>query len=131
MGPAIDKAAAKAPGVSQSVSAPINAAATAAAVAEKEKEPEKSNSSTVTVKVPEAKIGIVIGPKGSKIKLIQEKTGARIDTSGDVFTITGPPAGVREAEAAVKELVDKGYTALEYDDFQENFVACHPSYFPE
>jgi len=96
--------------------------------AEKEKE---SNRSTATVKVPEAKIGIVIGPKGSKIKLIQEKTGARIDTSGDVFTITGEPQGVAQAEVAVKELVEKGYTSLEYDDFAENFVAVHPSYFPE
>merc|ERR1719401_1375693 len=131
MGPAIDKAAAKAPGVSQSVSAPINAAATAAAVAEKEKEPEKTNSSTVTIKVPESKIGIVIGPKGAKIKLIQEKTGARIDTTGEMFTVTGPPEGVSEAETAINELIQKGYCTMEYEDFSEHFVACHPSYFPE
>mmetsp|Transcript_50103 Transcript_50103/g.156818 ORF Transcript_50103/g.156818 Transcript_50103/m.156818 type:complete len:526 (+) Transcript_50103:57-1634(+) len=106
------------------------AAAAAAAVAAAEKERE-SNTSTATVKVPDAKIGVVIGPKGSKIKLIQEKTGARIDTTGDVFTITGPPAGVSMAETAVKELVEKGYCAMEYDDFSENFVAVHPSYFPE
>jgi len=135
MGPIASAPAGAPAGVSQSVAAtPAQAAAVAAAAAaaaaqaEKEKE---SNSSTATVKVPEAKIGIVIGPKGSKIKLIQEKTGARIDTSGEIFTITGPPAGVREAEVAVRDLVDKGYTALEFDDFQENFVACHPSYFPE
>merc|ERR1719433_2162578 len=131
MGPAIDKTAAKAPGVSQSVSAPANAAATAAAVAEKEKEPEKTNQSVVTIKVPEAKIGIVIGPKGAKIKLIQEKTGARIDTTGEMFTVTGPPDAVGQAESAIKELIEKGYCALEYEDFSEHFVAVHPSYFPE
>merc|ERR1719433_666112 len=131
MGPANDKASAKAPGVSQSVSAPANAAATAAAVAEKEKEPEKTNQSVVTIKVPEERIGIVIGPKGAKIKLIQEKTGARIDTTGEMFTVSGTPEGVGEAETAINELIQKGYCAMEYEDFAENFVACHPSYFPE
>merc|ERR1719433_300614 len=131
MGPANDKASAKAPGVSQSVSAPANAAATAAAVAEKEKEPEKTNQSVVTIKVPEAKIGIVIGPKGAKIKLIQEKTGARIDTTGEMFTVSGTPEGVGEAETAINELIQKGYCTMEYEDFSEHFVACHPSYFPE
>eukprot|EP00418_Pyrodinium_bahamense_P089172 CAMPEP_0179042810 /NCGR_PEP_ID=MMETSP0796-20121207/16849_1 /TAXON_ID=73915 /ORGANISM="Pyrodinium bahamense, Strain pbaha01" /LENGTH=487 /DNA_ID=CAMNT_0020739187 /DNA_START=74 /DNA_END=1537 /DNA_ORIENTATION=- len=126
------KAAAKAaPAASQAVTAiPAMAAATAAAAAEKEKAPE-SNTSTATIKVPEAKIGIVIGPKGSKIKLIQEKTEARIDTSGDLFTITGPPQGVSKAETAIRELIEKGYTAMEYEDFSENFVAVHPSCFPD
>jgi len=130
MGPE-PKAGAKAPAVSQSVTAPVNAAATAAAVAEKEKEPTTSNTSSASVKVPESKIGIVIGPKGAKIKLLQEKTGARVDTSGEIFTVTGPPDAVAQAEIAIKELVEKGYCALEYEDFSEHFIAVHPSYFPE
>jgi len=130
MGGPEPKAGAKGPAVSQSVSAPINAAATAAAVAEKEKEPSAPSSSR-EIRVPEARIGIVIGPKGAKIKMLQEKTGAHIDTSGEVFTVTGPPDGVSQAEQAIKELIDKGYCALEYEDFSEHFVAVHPSYFPE
>eukprot|EP00931_Biecheleriopsis_adriatica_P113232 TRINITY_DN881_c0_g1_i10.p1 TRINITY_DN881_c0_g1~~TRINITY_DN881_c0_g1_i10.p1 ORF type:complete len:540 (+),score=203.77 TRINITY_DN881_c0_g1_i10:88-1707(+) len=96
--------------------------------AEKEKE---SNQSTATIKVPEKKIGIVIGPKGSKIKLIQEKTGAKIDTSGEVFTIIGEPQAVSLAEAAIRELVEKGYCSMAFENFKEEFVQVHPSCFPD
>merc|ERR1719436_1979611 len=60
------------------------------AAAELEKKEAEGGSSVATVKVPENKIGIVIGPKGTKIKMIQEKTGVtRIDTQGEIFTIMG------------------------------------------
>merc|ERR1719295_1201122 len=93
---------------------------------------ENKNFHTATIKVPEAKIGIVIGPKGSKIKLIQEKTGVtRIDTSGEVFTVMGEPTAVAAAEKAIKELIEKGYCAMAFDDFKEEQVAVHPSSFPD
>lgn len=115
--------------VSQSVTAgPVTAAAL---LAEKEKEPEVSVGSTSTIKVPEKKIGIVIGPKGKNIQLVQEKTGVKIDTSGEMFTITGKPDEVSKAEVAVKELIEKGYCSIQYDSFSEHFVAVHPSYFAE
>jgi len=103
-------------------------AAEAASNAEKEKE---SNQSTATIKVPEKKIGIVIGPKGSNIKLIQEKTGTRIDTSGEMFTIVGEPQAVTLAEATVRELVEKGYCSMAFEDFKEEFCQVHPSSFPD
>lgn len=87
-------------------------------------------TSTVSVTVPDNKIGIVIGPKGSKIQMIQEKTGAKIDTSGNIFTISGPPAGVTQAETAVKDLIAKGFTSLTFDDFGEDGVKVHPRAFP-
>jgi len=88
--------------------------------------------SVATIKVPEKKIGIVIGPKGARIKMIQEKTGVtRIDTSGEVFTITGEPKNVKEAETAIRELIEKGYMSMEFEDFSENFVKVHPSSFPD
>jgi len=109
--------------------AAARAAIEAQAAEEKQKE---SNQSTATIKVPEAKIGIVIGPKGSKIKLIQEKTGVtRIDTSGEVFTIMGEPAAVASAEKAIKELIEKGYCAMAFDNFKEEQVAVHPGCFPD
>lgn len=87
---------------------------------------------TLTVRVPEKMIGRVIGPKGATLKLIQEKTGVgRIDTIAEVFTITGPPKAVLLAEAAIKELAEKGYTTLQFDDFSQAFVQVHPSMFPE
>merc|ERR1719384_3053344 len=81
------------------------------------------------------KIGIVIGPKGEKIKMIQQKTGAtRIETSMDergCFTITGPAAAAAQAKIAIEELIDKGYTSLAYDDFNEIQIPVHPSRFPD
>jgi rRNA processing protein Krr1/Pno1 len=94
--------------------------------------PKPDNSTMVQIKVPDDKIGIVIGPKGAKIKMIQEKTGVtRIDTSGEVFTITGPAEAVGMAEQAVNDLIHKGYTALTFDDFSENFVMVMPNNFPD
>jgi len=125
-------AKAGAPAVDQSVAATAAAAALLGAKAEAEAKAAEGNATTVTINVPESKIGIVIGPKGAKIKMIQEKTGVtRIDTSGEVFTISGPPEAVAQAQTAIKELLDKGYTSLSFDNFSENFVAVHPSVFPD
>merc|ERR1712137_648518 len=88
-------------------------------------------SYSVSITVPEKRVGIVIGPKGATIKLIQDKTGVRIDTSGEEFTLTGSQDQVEEAEKAVRDLIDKGYTQLAYDDFQENYVMVYPQSFPE
>jgi len=114
--------------------AAAGAAAAAASGANKDKEePAAAPGSVATVKVPERKIGIVIGPKGARIKMIQEKCVGvtRIDTSGEIFTITGEPKAVAEAELAIKELIEKGYMSLEFEDFAENFVKVHPSSFPD
>lgn len=93
---------------------------------------ENKNFHTATIKVPENKIGIVIGPKGSKIKLIQEKTGVKnIDTNGEIFTIVGPQEAVEMAHMAIKELVEKGYCAMAFEDFKEEGVQMHPSSFPD
>merc|ERR1719510_1777123 len=109
--------------------------AVTAAVAEKENNQPAQPAvitHTATVKIPEARIGVVIGPKGATIKMIQEKTGAKLDTSSsDSCMITGGAQEVAQAEIAVKELIEKGYTALQYEDFQEHFVAVHPSAFPD
>jgi len=106
------------------------AAAEAAKVAAASK-PE-SSSSTATIKVPEAKIGRIIGPKGSNIKMITEKTGCtRIDTSGEIITVLGNPQSVTAAEAALRELIEKGYCSLFYENFVEGNVSVHPSVFPD
>jgi rRNA processing protein Krr1/Pno1 len=94
--------------------------------------PKPDNSTMVQIKVPDEKIGIVIGPKGSKIKMIQEKTGVtRIDTSGEVFTITGPADAVGMAEQAVNDLIHKGYTSLCFDDLEENYVMVMSNNCPD
>mmetsp|Transcript_154492 Transcript_154492/g.494149 ORF Transcript_154492/g.494149 Transcript_154492/m.494149 type:complete len:508 (-) Transcript_154492:63-1586(-) len=134
MAPASAQAAPRSKGPSQSVAADVErilAMKNDAVVEEKPKEVE-SNLSSVTIHVPEPRIGIVIGPKGAKIKLIQEKTGVKtIDTQGSVFTIVGEPKAVAAAEAAIKELVEKGYCALAFEGFAENIMNVYPSAFPD
>merc|ERR1712125_26713 len=96
------------------------------------KEEPKGDSTSVNIKVPEERVGVVIGPKGKNIKLIQEKTGVtRIDTTGMEFTISGPAKAVAEAEMAIKDLISKGYTHLAYDDFQEDFVMVLDKKLPD
>jgi len=104
-----------------------------AAAGKEEQAPEKTGpTSVVTVAVPEEKIGRIIGPKGANLKAIQEKCGvSRIDTTGEMFTISGDPKGVAMAEAALNELVEKGYTSLFFENFEEDFVMVHPSAFPD
>jgi polyribonucleotide nucleotidyltransferase len=93
---------------------------------------EEVPSSSVDIKVPEKSIGVVIGPKGKNIKLIQEKTGVtRIDTNDQIFTITGPPEAVMQAKNAVEELITKGYTAIMFEGFKEDKVAAYPNSFPD
>eukprot|EP00927_Polykrikos_kofoidii_P022360 TRINITY_DN208_c0_g4_i1.p1 TRINITY_DN208_c0_g4~~TRINITY_DN208_c0_g4_i1.p1 ORF type:complete len:493 (+),score=124.79 TRINITY_DN208_c0_g4_i1:50-1528(+) len=112
--------------------APASKAAEAAASAVPEQAAAKADSLTATVQVPEKMVGIVIGPKGSTLKMIQEKTGVtRIDTSGDVFTITGPADAVADAEKAINDLKAKGYTELAFEDFSENVVSVHPKTLPD
>merc|ERR1719149_244491 len=107
--------------VSQSVSA--KAEPVKAGEAAKEGEPPKEKLDSCSIKVPEAKIGRVIGPKGANLKLIQEKCGIdRIDTAGDTFTISGKPGTTAAALAALTELVEKGYTSLAFDNFSE--IGC-------
>jgi len=134
MAPASAQAAPRSKAPSQSVAADVErilAMKNDAVVEEKPKEVE-SNLSSVTIHVPEPRIGIVIGPKGAKIKLIQEKTGVKtIDTQGSVFTIIGEPKDVAAAEAAIKELVEKGYCALAFEGFSENIMNVYPSAFPD
>jgi len=134
MAPPSAQAAPRSKGPSQSVAADVErilAMKNDAVVEEKPKEVE-SNLSSVTIHVPEPRIGIVIGPKGAKIKLIQEKTGVKtIDTQGSVFTIIGEPKAVAAAEAAIKELVEKGYCALAFEGFAESIMNVYPSAFPD
>lgn len=93
---------------------------------------EKDKVSSTTVVVPEKQIGIVIGPRGAKIKAIQEKTGVtRIDTQCDPWVISGDPAKILVAKQAIEELATKGYCPLLYENFAENMVSVHPSVFPD
>merc|ERR1719247_563890 len=133
MAQAKGKAAPKAK-ASQSVVAVANVSASAAAG--KGKEPEKAaapdNNVSVNIKVDEKKIGWVVGPKGANINLIKEKTGIKtFDMNGDMCTLIGSPDAVGMAEHAVRQLLDKGYMSLQYEDYEEDGVQVHPSLFPD
>jgi rRNA processing protein Krr1/Pno1 len=110
--------------------AAVAAASAAAATAGSAPLPD-DGSVAGTVKVPAEKIGRVIGPKGSNIALIKEKTGVKtVDTAGDMVTIVGQPAEVALATKAVNELIEKGYMSLSFEDFTEEGVNVSPSSIP-
>lgn len=107
----------------------------ATAAAKDSKEPEKPKevdpNISATVQVPSEKIGRVIGPKGSNIALIKEKTGVKtIDTAVDIVTIVGLPDTVPLAEAAIRELIEKGYMSLAFEDFKQGEVLVSPNSIP-
>jgi len=90
------------------------------------------NSTSVSIKVPENKIGWVVGPKGANIKLITEKCGLKtFDMAGDECTLIGPPDAVSMAANAVHQLLEKGFMSLSYEDYAEDGVMCHSSLFPD
>merc|ERR1719491_885583 len=84
-----------------------------------------------SIVVPEPRIGIVIGPKGQTIQLIQETSKARIDTAGGVFTMSGEEDAVKAAKGYIKDIIDRGYCKLYFEDFAEGSVSIHPQYFPD
>merc|ERR1712151_1075297 len=91
-----------------------------------------ANTSTATVPCPPETIARIVGPKGATLKMLTEKTGVdRIDTTGDVVTIIGEPEAVKKAEAAVREMIDKGFMSIAYDNFNEQSVMVPPICFPD
>jgi len=112
------------------------AGVSAAAADSKGKVPEKAavvdNNVSEVIKVPEAKIGRIVGPKGANVNLIKEKTGVKtVDMSGEMCTIVGSPDAVAQAAHAVRQLIEKGYMSLAFEDFEEEGVPVHPSCFPD
>jgi len=88
-------------------------------------------SISVTISVPEGKIGRIIGPKGANIAFIKEKTGIKsIDTQTDVCIIIGQPEDVPKAEAAIKELIEKGYMSISYDSFKADQITVPSTSIP-
>jgi rRNA processing protein Krr1/Pno1 len=91
----------------------------------------------ITVMVESKKIGVVIGPKGTTLQLIQNKTATKIDipqraegtTAPAKVTVTGEPEGCQDAKKCIEDMCSKGYSAmLMGDDFLETSVDVHPMY---
>lgn len=103
----------------------VLSAAVAAKAEEKKEEAPKENLATVSIKVPEGKVARIIGPKGSNINLIKEKTGIKtFEMNGEDCTLVGEPEAVERAEIAVREIIEKGYLSLAYENFGESKVDC-------
>jgi len=69
-------------------------------------------SDSITMDIPVAKIGLVIGRSGSTIREIQDTSGARLqlDSAGEptrILRISGSAQGVEIAKAKVQALLDK------------------------
>ena len=72
-----------------------------------------SGGATTSLEVPcQGNEGRVIGKGGDMIKYIQNATGCKLDMKRDVGTVlvTGPPEGVAQAEALIREVIENGDT---------------------
>jgi polyribonucleotide nucleotidyltransferase len=95
-------------------------------------EKPKELTSVAEVKVPEEKLGWVIGPKGAKINLIKEKTDVKsINIEANLVRIEGKPDAVAQAQAAIQELIDKGFTSLSYENFKNEVIKVPSSALPD
>lgn len=100
-------------------------------------QPEAPVETKLTVEVPAKKIGLLIGPKGSTLMLIQNKTETKIDiperdresTLAAKVAVTGEAEACKLAKGAIEDLCTKGYSAmLMGEDFVESTIDVHPSY---
>mmetsp|Transcript_14759 Transcript_14759/g.16911 ORF Transcript_14759/g.16911 Transcript_14759/m.16911 type:complete len:458 (-) Transcript_14759:253-1626(-) len=105
--------------------------------------PAASESITVDVK----KIGIIIGPKGSTMMALEEKTGCKLDINAPSrddsqsktsqpqkagIILSGDKEGMAMAKKAILELASKGYaTILQDENFGEFGAMIHPRYLSE
>ena len=72
-----------------------------------------SGGAATSLEVPcQGNEGRVIGKGGDMIKYIQNATGCKLDMKRDVGTVlvTGPPEGVAQAEALIREVIENGDT---------------------
>lgn len=80
------------------------------------------------VVVPTRLHGVVIGPGGSNIKAIQQKTGCKInmpdrDSDSERVTVVGPAAGVVAAIEAINQLVKDGFSSLTHENYVKDSVS--------
>merc|ERR1719401_1055333 len=95
-------------------------------------EKPKEQVSVAEVRVPAEKVGIVIGPKGSTINMIKEKTDVKnINLEGGILRIEGKPEAVAQAQTAVEELLARGFTSLSYENFKSDAVKVPTNALPD
>jgi polyribonucleotide nucleotidyltransferase len=84
------------------------------------------------LKVPDDKVGIVIGPKGAKMNMIKEKTDVKsINLEANILRIEGKPEAVAMAQQAFQDLIDKGFTALSYENFKSDVIKVPTNALPD
>ncbi len=73
---------------------------------------------TTVIKIPNSTVGIVIGRSGESIKMLQNKSGARIQISKEVtgpereVTLSGAPQAVELAKYEINQLISQVPTAV-------------------
>jgi len=118
----------------------------------------ESTKVSVTVTIDASRVGIIIGPKGATMNLIQEKTGTKLDVNAPkldekaasnqfrpvaggrskstakatVVISEGTAEGQKAAKKTILELADRGYaTLLQAEGFGESSVSVHPRFLSE
>jgi len=142
--PKKEKKVASTPSAPSAPAQPVAPAEVPKAAEEAPAEPAevKPTQPNTTVSIDPKKLGIVIGPKGSTMKRIEEISKCRLRTidqdpsiqaKSAHIRVEGPDAeSVREACRLVTDLCSKGYSAkLEGGDFTESFVEISARSIPD
>lgn len=72
------------------------------------------------IEVPSRSLGVVIGPGGQTIKLLQAKTGTKIntpdrDSDSNFVTVVGDPEGVKNCITAIKQIITQGFSSITHE----------------
>jgi rRNA processing protein Krr1/Pno1 len=79
---------------------------------------EEVKTTSVQLKIDATHYGKIIGSGGETLKLLEQKSGTKIniprrDSGKDAsIVITGPAEGVQEAQKAINDLVTKGFSSI-------------------
>lgn len=77
-------------------------------------------SASKTLSVPSNKIGLICGPLGANVRLIQDLTGTAINIKSNAIKIVGPDDAVEKACDLVQKVVEEGAGILK-QPYQDRF----------
>ncbi|OQR99384.1 hypothetical protein ACHHYP_06897 [Achlya hypogyna] len=71
-------------------------------------------ANVTTMDVDESCLSLIIGKKGSKIKAIEEASGARVDIQGHTVYLLGEPEQVEKAAALIDDIIARNQRSVVY-----------------
>merc|ERR1719272_2280530 len=97
---------------------------------------DAGSSVKLGVQIKASEVGIIIGPKGAHIHMLQDATDTKITTpqQSDARVVTvfveGPAEGVKRCCEAIKDLAVNRMSSITHGSVAQATVQVHQDYFP-